>query len=72
MKYGVAENYQTSRDDDLLPIGISEGCRLKADVKWDQVLTYSDVELPTGSTACDLRREQDSLYASRWNVSRVT
>jgi predicted homoserine dehydrogenase-like protein len=72
MTYGVAENYQTSRDDDLLPIGISEGSRLKADVKRDQVLTYNDVELPTGSTASVLRREQDLLYASKWDASRVT
>ena len=68
MTYGVAENYSTSRDQDLLPIGIAEGCRLKTAVKRDQVLTYDDVEMPSGGVAFALRREQDALYASRWNV----
>jgi predicted homoserine dehydrogenase-like protein len=62
MTYGVAENYRVSRQEDLLPMGLAEGCRLVTDVRRDQVLTYSDVEVPLGSAAHRLRREQDVLF----------
>ena len=35
-----------------------EGCRLKRDIRKDQVLTYDDVELPEGRIADRLRAEQ--------------
>jgi predicted homoserine dehydrogenase-like protein len=62
MTYGVAENYKVSRAENLLPMGLAEGCRLKADVKRDQALTYDDVEVPLGSAAHSLRLEQDALF----------
>jgi predicted homoserine dehydrogenase-like protein len=62
MTYGVAENYRASRGENLLPMGLAEGCRLVADVRRDQVLTYSDVEVPLGNVAHRLRREQDVLF----------
>ena len=37
------------RDQNLLPIGLAEGCRLKKDIPKDQVLTYEDVEIPKGA-----------------------
>src|SRR4030066_778228 len=46
--YGVAENSAVCRDQALLPMGLSEGCRLKRDVPKDQAITYEDVELPSG------------------------
>jgi predicted homoserine dehydrogenase-like protein len=51
-----------SRQEDLLPMGLAEGCRLVTDVRRDQVLTYSDVEVPLGGVAHRLRREQDVLF----------
>ncbi|MBM1175253.1 NAD(P)H-dependent oxidoreductase [Microvirga arabica] len=62
MTYGLAENYETSRSEDLLPMGLAQGCRLKADIRRDQVLTYHDVEVPLDSVAHKLRREQDNLF----------
>jgi predicted homoserine dehydrogenase-like protein len=62
MTYGVAENYKASRTENLLPMGLAEGCRLKTDVKRDQVLTYDDVEVSTGSVAHALRLEQDAHF----------
>ncbi|MBB2971370.1 SAF domain-containing protein [Mesorhizobium sp. RMAD-H1] len=62
MTYGVAENYEISRREHLLPMGLAEGCRLKRDVPVDQVLTYDDVEAPAGSVAHALRRQQDALF----------
>jgi predicted homoserine dehydrogenase-like protein len=39
-------------------MGVAQGCRLRRDVPRDEVLTYDDVELPTGRLVDDLRAEQ--------------
>jgi len=62
MTYGLAENYETVRRENLLPIGLAEGCRLKHDVPIDQVLSYDDVTVPQESVSHALRREQDKLF----------
>lgn len=62
MTYGVAENHDVTRRQNLLPMGLAEGCRLKRDLPADQVLTYDDVEAPAGSLVHALRREQDRLF----------
>ena len=61
MTYGLAENAETARAENLLPIGLAEGSRLTQDVPKDQVLTYADVERPDGRLADRLRAEQDAL-----------
>jgi predicted homoserine dehydrogenase-like protein len=62
MTYGQCENYETVRTQNLLPMGLAEGCRLKRDIAKDQVLTYDDVELPVGTWAHKLRAEQDTYF----------
>lgn len=62
MTYGLCENYDVARRENLLPMGIAEGARLRRDVPKDQVLTYDDVELPSDSLACSLRAEQDAMF----------
>ncbi len=64
MTYGQCENHDTVREQNLLPMGLAEGCRLKRNVPKDQVLTYDDVELPTDSLAHKLRAEQDAFFGS--------
>ncbi|MDX6483404.1 MAG: hypothetical protein QOE95_1175 [Gaiellaceae bacterium] len=61
MTYGLAENAETARAEDLLPIGLAEDARLTRDVPKDQVLTYADVERPEGRLSDRLRAEQDAL-----------
>ncbi|MHA7898749.1 MAG: NAD(P)H-dependent oxidoreductase [Henriciella sp.] len=61
MTYGQCENYDIAEMENLLPMGLAEGCRLKNDLKRDQVLTWDDVIPPTDSLAHKLRREQDEL-----------
>ena len=51
MTYGQCEKSQIVQEQNLLPIGLAEGCRLKRDVPKDQVLTYDDVEFPSGRLA---------------------
>jgi predicted homoserine dehydrogenase-like protein len=48
--------------EDLLPIGLAEGCRLKRDVPKDATLTYADVEVPAGRLADKLRAEQREFF----------
>jgi predicted homoserine dehydrogenase-like protein len=63
MTYGQCENAGTAQSQNLLPMGLAEGCRLKKDIAKDQVLTYADVELPTGRFCDKLRAEQNAYFA---------
>ena len=58
MTYGEAVNVEEMSSRQYLPEGLVEGCKLKRAIPKDQVLTYSDVELPPGRLADNLRAEQ--------------
>lgn len=60
MTYGQCEESDITRSENLLPMGLAEGCRLKRDIPKDRVLTYDDVETPEGRLCDRLRAEQDS------------
>jgi predicted homoserine dehydrogenase-like protein len=62
MTYGQCENSEVVQAQNLLPIGLAEGCRLKQDIAKDQVLTYDDVELPSGRLCDKLRAEQNAYF----------
>lgn len=62
MVYGECENSDIVRAENLLPIGLAEGCRLKRDIPQDQVLTYNDVELPLDRLCDRLRAEQNNYF----------
>ena len=61
--YGVAEASAVTRQQDLLPMGVAEGCALVRDVPKDATLTYGDVVLPPDRLIDRLREEQDKLFA---------
>lgn len=63
MCYGVAENSEICLSENLLPMGLSEGCRLKRDIPKDQVITYEDIDLPDGRLCDKLRAEQTAHFA---------
>jgi predicted homoserine dehydrogenase-like protein len=63
--YGVAENYETSSSEKLLPMSLSTGCRLRYNILKDQVITYDDVELPEGRLCDKLRTEQEKHFTSQ-------
>ncbi len=60
--YGVIENVSESRRERLLPMGLSEGCRVVRPIPADQPVTYEDVVLPAGRFADVLRSEQDAHF----------
>lgn len=62
MTYGEGENSEVVQAQNLLPMGLAEGCRLTRDVPKDQTLTYDDVELPEGRLVDKLRAEQNSRF----------
>ncbi len=63
MTYGQCENSDLVQMENFLPIGLAEGCRLKRDVSKDQVLTYTDVEVPADRLCDQLRAEQNARFA---------
>jgi len=62
LTYGQCETYAVSRAENLLPMGLSEGCRLLRDLRKDDILTYDDVERPADRLIDSLRKEQDILF----------
>jgi predicted homoserine dehydrogenase-like protein len=67
MTYGEAVNADEMCRGQYLPEGLVQGCRLKQDIAKDQVLTYSDVELPAGRLADRLRAEQyEHFFRETW------
>lgn len=58
MTYGEAVNVEEMSAARYLPEGLVQGCRLHRDVARDEVLSYDDVELPSGRLADRLRAEQ--------------
>ncbi|MFH9424068.1 NAD(P)H-dependent oxidoreductase [Streptomyces sp. NPDC017529] len=63
--YGVAETHARTRERNLLPMGVAEGCVLRRGVAKDSVVTYDDVTLPPGRLVDALRAEQDKLFPAR-------
>lgn len=64
MAYGLIDNSHVVQAEGLLPIGLSEGCRLKHDLFKDSVIRYADVALPENRLCDKLRAEQDSYFSA--------
>jgi predicted homoserine dehydrogenase-like protein len=62
LTYGLCETAETTRAERLLPMGVAEGCRVVRPVARDRVLTYDDVEVPTGRLHDRLRVEQAAAF----------
>ena len=59
--YGLIDEYAKAKKENLLPIGISEGCILKKDIEKDQPIKYNDVQPARDSLVLELRKLQDKL-----------
>jgi len=60
--YGQCENSGIVRSENLLPMGLAEGCRLNRDVAKDRVIRFDDVTLPEGMLSHRLWQEQNALF----------
>lgn len=62
MTYGQCENADVVKAQNLLPMGIAEGCVLARDISKDQAITYDDVVIPEGRLIDKLRAEQNEYF----------
>ena len=62
MTYGQCENAGVADAEQLLPMGVAEGCRLVRDVARDASLRYDDVVLPENRLVDRLRRRQHAEF----------
>jgi predicted homoserine dehydrogenase-like protein len=62
MTYGQCETAEITAEQQLLPMGLAEGCVLKRDIPRDQVITYVDVILPKDRFCDKLRQEQNEYF----------
>lgn len=62
MTYGQCENASVVSKGKFLPMGVAAGCVLKKDIRKDEILTYTDVELPKNRLCDKLRREQEQFF----------
>jgi predicted homoserine dehydrogenase-like protein len=60
--HGQCENADVARREGLLPMGLSEGCRLLRDVAKGEAVTFADVEVPAGRLAMRLWDEQRTAF----------
>jgi predicted homoserine dehydrogenase-like protein len=72
MTYGEAVNVDEMSEKRYLPEGLVKGCKLKRDIKKDHVISYDDVELPSGRLADQLRAEQYRYFRGEfWLEKRL-
>ncbi len=64
MSYGVLENSDCCRSEELLPMGLASGSRLIRDIPKDTAITYNDVHLPENRLCDVLRNEQNAHWHS--------
>jgi predicted homoserine dehydrogenase-like protein len=70
MTYGQCENADLVAKEDLLPMGLAEGCRVRRDIAKDEVLSYADVEVPAGRLCDQLRAEQNEYFSASASSAR--
>jgi predicted homoserine dehydrogenase-like protein len=64
--YGLIDNANTAQAESALPISLSEGCVLRRDIAKDDVISFTDVDLPDKGVVATLWREQNT----RWPNAR--
>jgi predicted homoserine dehydrogenase-like protein len=60
--YGLIDNLENARRDDVLPIGLAAGARLTRAVAKDQPIRNAEVTLPEGRLIDDLRAQQAAHF----------
>ena len=60
--YGECEKAPIVAAENLVPVGLAEGCVLTRDIAKDEAISYADVTVPAGRLADALRAEQDAAF----------
>lgn len=61
--YGMIENIETIRAENLIPLGLAIGSTVRRHVPRDRPLTFADIDLPEGRTIDRLYTEQEREFA---------
>ena len=59
--YGDIDNTSTMQQENLIPMGLIEGCMLKKDLPEGYAISYDDVIIPEGRMSDALKKEQNEL-----------
>ena len=59
--YGLIELYNIAKKENLLPIGLSEGAKVKKLIKKGETITFEDVDINDNSLIYRLRKIQEKL-----------
>ena len=70
--YSLIDEYETAKQENLLPIGLAKGAELVRPVKKDSPITLEDVKLYGPSTILELRRIQDKWMEGQINEEDLT
>lgn len=62
LTYGAIDNADVCLRDNLLPIGLADGCVAIQDIPIDAAITYDMVKLPEGRLSDKLRKEQNEKF----------
>ena len=62
--YGMLDNIETIRDENLVPIGLAVGTRAARPIAKDQPLTFNDVVIPPGRLIDQLYAEQEQMFGA--------
>jgi len=60
--YGVCENSNIARNENLLPIGLAEGCKVLNEKPKDRALTFADIKMPPNRLCDRLWKEQKEIF----------
>ncbi|MDH7499962.1 MAG: SAF domain-containing protein, partial [candidate division NC10 bacterium] len=60
--HGMIHRAEVARRENLLPLGLTEGARLRRSVHKGELIRYDQVELQENSLLLQLRRIQDLLF----------
>lgn len=63
--YGTCERGSVVAREDLLPMGLAEGCRIRRPIPRDGLISYADVDVPEGRLIDRLRRAQQEELTSQ-------
>ncbi len=60
--YGMIDNVAVARSQRALPMGLTDGCRMRRAVPADRMITIDDVDLPPDRAVDRLRALQDQTF----------
>jgi predicted homoserine dehydrogenase-like protein len=69
--YGLIDSASAARAVSALPIGLSEGCIVRRDVKKDSVVSFDDVDRPAGGLVEKLWQEQQELWPQATDARKL-